>query len=169
MILLAVYAVFVWFLAMRWRRRWYGFVSVWGLGGLFWLAAPLIRSLSPDWHGMNLLIQGETVLILASGTFICLLPRPPAVERHCRTCWYDLSGLEPGDPGSVICPECGAPVGGEPAIVPRYTGPRPRDNALPPDGAVEHAEHQHSAGNTGDEQPPQRGDLPRRQVRDGGR
>lgn len=158
-ILLAVYAVFVWFLAMRWRRRWYGFASVWALAGLFWLAAPLVRSLSPDWHGMNLLIQGETVLILAAGMFICVLPRPPEVERHCRTCWYDLSGLEADASGAMKCPECGVPVNAEPALVPRYRGPRPRDSALPPDEPVDDPEQEHGRGHAGDEQPAKGVDL----------
>lgn len=150
MILLAVYAVVVWYLAMRWRRRWYGFALVILAALAFYQLAPLLRTISPEWQGMNILITGETILILVAGLFICLLPRPPSSQAHCRYCWYDLGGLEPSGPEGIICPECGA-ASVRPNLLPRVSlqtsPPQPLENT---------AEHQGDSGQAADQKPTQR-------------
>lgn len=147
-ILLAAYAVFVWYLAMRWRRRWYGFVAVGVLGAMLYTLAPLIRKLSPDWQGMTVLVTGETLIILAAGWFICLLPRVPRHPAYCPICWYNLSGLEETGSGGIICPECGTPTRPDASQVvasPRSAAPRP----------VQQTQDERAGGKPGDEEPPQ--------------
>lgn len=153
MILLAVYGVLVWYLAMRWRRRWYGFASVAVLSLLLWLTTPLIRMLSPDWHGMTVLIGGESLLLALGGLFICLLPRTPRGTAYCRQCWYEFKGLERDETGNLVCPECGAPA--RPTNLVERPPPRAEKRVSAAHDAVEHAEDEHSDRQAGDEKPSQ--------------
>lgn len=115
MILFAVYALVVWYLALRWRRTIRGFVAVLlgtalslALTKLVWLLTadrPTPASL-PNPSPIALLLVAESLLVLGGGLFIASLPRPPS-GRHCRHCWYDLVGL---DEGPLICPECGEKI-----------------------------------------------------------
>jgi len=110
MFLFVVYALAIWYGALRWRRRWPGFVTVFlGMLGLLLLV---------DFHTwlnyqlgdrLNLavvrgLLYPYTGLVAAVGLFIAVLPRA-APPGHCQRCCYDLSGLDLEEAPS--CPECG--------------------------------------------------------------
>ncbi|MGQ0628769.1 MAG: hypothetical protein ACT4PL_11800 [Phycisphaerales bacterium] len=122
MILFAVYAVFVWYLAMRYRRRWLGFAIVLVGAALCLLLAKALMKFDTFLGGGPRLVQhliwGESALVLVVGLFVASLPRPPS-GRHCAYCWYDLRGLESESGGSTasagpgaepVCPECGEPL-----------------------------------------------------------
>jgi hypothetical protein len=110
-ILPVLYAVLVWYFAMRWRRRWPAFLAV-GLGvaNLLVLGAMVHawdRTRAP-WPISELgllfsLLYPYTALVGVIGVYISLLPRA-AKAHECRKCRYDLSGLEPDE---LVCPECG--------------------------------------------------------------
>ena len=121
MILFAVYAVVVWWMAMRHRRTLAGFaiaalcalpvllaaryapvLGVIGSGS----AAP--RTPGRGMEGLQILLFAEAVVVAGVALFIACLPRPPS-GRHCGYCWYDLSGL---DTDTDVCPECGTPRAG---------------------------------------------------------
>jgi hypothetical protein len=128
-ILFALYAMLVWYLAARWRRRPLGIVVVLtgagaaAMGG--WLAPDAL--ISPD---VRVLLKGEAGIILLVGLLILAMPRRDPVlacagcgaaftgvrrrvqacERcgtlsgHCEYCGYTLTGLPSA---TIICPECG--------------------------------------------------------------
>lgn len=114
MILLAVYAVFVWYLAIRYRRRWPGYTSV-VLGvvvllafsgqalGEHSLATALPEGLRRGYRTMLILIVPEAGLIALIGFFAASLPRRLTLTS-CRGCGYELAGL---NPRGLTCPECG--------------------------------------------------------------
>lgn len=117
MIIFAIYAMLVWYLVLRWRRRVLGFVVALGSG----LAALAIGRYVPDMFasadgafGMKWLIYAEAVLVGGMGLFIACLPRKPEYA-HCPYCRYDLRGL---DEGTARCPECGQPVLGREGLTP---------------------------------------------------
>lgn len=103
----------VWYLAMRWRRRWRGAVAV-GLGvlGLAVVGATL-HAADRQMQGalrstvVGLIFWPYVGVVLAVGAFIVLLPRRTYASGRCWTCGYDLEGLSPED---LRCPECGTPV-----------------------------------------------------------
>lgn len=112
-ILLAAYAFFVWYLAMRFRRQWGGYASVvLGVLVLLVLVRPALGEqvlgvvLPPGILGgfrqLSALIVPEAVLIALVGFFVASLPRR-RLPTECR-CGYDLTGL---DPLGLRCPECG--------------------------------------------------------------
>lgn len=109
MILLAVYAVLVWYLALRFRRRWQGFVAV-AVGVLaIWMVVGVIRAGDDRFggpsstHQILTLLWAEMFIVAAIGVYLACLPKPRG-EMDCRGCGYNLSGLEPRD---LSCPECG--------------------------------------------------------------
>lgn len=115
MILLAVYAVAVLYLALRFRRSWIGYVSVFGGAAVLLaiargalgehrLAALLPEGVLTGYRHMTLLLIPEAALILVVGLFTASLPRFPT-RTQCQGCGYDLKGLDPVD---LVCPECGA-------------------------------------------------------------
>lgn len=112
MMLLVVYAVFVWWAALKWRRRPFGFVvAVLGVLGVYfvgrfylWLGA-MLGVERPESFIFLLMPFGGIVGLIA--LYIALLPRRS--DGACRKCGYSLGGLEPlATDGLVICPECGA-------------------------------------------------------------
>lgn len=108
MIILAIYAVFVWYLTLRYRRQWRGFVSL-ALGVLvLWLGVRLLnagddraRGVTRS-HQMLTLLWAEMFIVAGVGLFTVCLPRKRK-EMDCFGCGYDLSGL---DPRELTCPEC---------------------------------------------------------------
>ncbi len=113
MILLAAYAFFVWYLAMRFRRQWAGYASVAaGVLILLLLVRPalgenLLGQVLPSgvrggFRQLAALIIPEAVLIALVGFFVASLPRSVGANQ-CR-CGYELVGL---DPVGLRCPECG--------------------------------------------------------------
>ncbi len=110
-LLFPFYAVVIWLLAAKWRREWRGFAVV--LGGtaflllveytLFKLGSVKIGVIEPE-TAIALLVP-FTILIFLVGLFIACQPRSAPSEVHCRTCFYDLTGLQPVE---LKCPECGA-------------------------------------------------------------
>lgn len=120
-ILFAVYAVVVWFFALRYRRRWPAFVMVPVAAlAVFWLNAALTR-VGLAAGGFNLLLLGEAAIVLIGGLFIAFLPRPPA-HPHCHYCHYDLRGHDDFNTATFVCPECGHPADGYASL--RRTGAR---------------------------------------------
>ncbi|MBC7770881.1 MAG: hypothetical protein H7210_00165 [Pyrinomonadaceae bacterium] len=131
MLLFPLYAGIMWLLAAKWRREWKGFAVV--LGGtlfmlfieytLYKLGALNIGSIDPG-GALGLLVP-FTVFVSAVGLFIACQPRSAPSEVHCKTCFYDLTGL---DPVELTCPECGGAWRGrgsgyavsDEARVPRY-------------------------------------------------
>lgn len=109
MFLFVVYAVLVWYGALRHRRSWLGFVYVvLGLMGValvgyfHWqlsrwtngrICLPVLQSLLYPYGG----------LVMAVGFFIAWLPAR-YTGSQCRACGYDLTGLEAD---VRQCPECG--------------------------------------------------------------
>lgn len=108
MILFAVYAVVVWFLAMRWRRTLLGFVvplaAVAGAVLMTWLLRLWLIEVA--YLQLSLLMWAEAIIVGGIGLFIACLPRRPP-GRYCPWCWYDTGGL-----GAEIktCPECGGVI-----------------------------------------------------------
>jgi hypothetical protein len=105
LIIFAVYAVVVWFLAMRWRRQFRGFVvSIAGALLAMLITWGLRRIISEmAYIQLSLLLFAEAAIVGGMGVFIALLPRAPA-HPHCPWCWYNTSGL---GPDVKACPECG--------------------------------------------------------------
>lgn len=109
MFLFVIYAVAVWYFAVRYRRTWRGFASVAagiaGLVALAWLHIQLSR-----WtHGkiylqqLQVLLYPYTVVVAVIGFYAACLGRNynPAI---CLGCGYDRTGLALSNP---VCPECG--------------------------------------------------------------
>lgn len=133
MIVFAIYALLVWWLAARWRRTWTGVTAVVAGTGLAALTAWLVPTtiLPVD---MRLLVFAEAGAILAVGAFILALPvrrRETACVKcagalvpgpgtggakwpicaacgiqhgECEWCGHSLNGLPIGE---LVCPECG--------------------------------------------------------------
>ena len=114
MVLFAVYAAIIWYIAMRNRRRWQGFVIVLVGGMLTWFLMKSVGYLGLGEGGFSLLMMFETGIIWGVGFFICVLPRALTFP-HCDYCKYDFRGLESTDP-LFVCPECGNPADGWAAV-----------------------------------------------------
>lgn len=105
-ILFAVYAMGVWTLAWRYRRRWQGFAAI--VAGI----PPVLLSVRLDvWLVRVLFDEDAAFLYILGGAYAGLLvviglalfmqPRPTP-GHACDGCGYDLRGLDHG-----VCPECG--------------------------------------------------------------
>jgi hypothetical protein len=116
-ILPVLYAVLVWFLSARFRRRWQGAATVilavallTALGSLAVEGDDLHgQSAMPEWWQRGskqflVLLVPYGLLVGTVACFLVTLPRRKP-DRACRGCGYDLDGLEPRD---LLCPECGA-------------------------------------------------------------
>lgn len=110
LILAAIYPVLVWFLAYRYRRTPIGIAIPIMAGLLAGTLAPMLRV----WAGRSAealvpLVYAESVLVLAVGVWLSLMPRRKPSGHYCPHCHYDLAGLDTTTPGAV-CPECGGDV-----------------------------------------------------------
>jgi len=127
-----LYAVLIWYFAMRWRRQVRGFAVVLAGTAGCWISVEILMLFNERLDGSPYLfthfIWGEAALILLLGTYICCLPRPPK-GRHCGYCWYDLTGLSSFPDEAFVCPECGTPRDGYARS--KEEGPRPRVNRTP--------------------------------------
>ncbi len=108
MFALIAYAVLVWYGALRWRRNWRGVIAV-VLGVLGVVVVGFLHYKLNEWtHGrvylrvLQVLLYPYGVLVAAVGFFIAALPRVYA-GAQCRSCGYDLRGLETDE---RVCPEC---------------------------------------------------------------
>lgn len=126
MILFAVYAAAVWYLACRWRRRWPGFaIPVIAATLAAALAGPLgsvgeRTGLVP----FRVLLFAEAALVGGIGLFIASLPRTRITGGLCFHCGYDLKGLAAA---AHLCPECGTHFP-PPRATPPSTPPAPARN-----------------------------------------
>jgi hypothetical protein len=102
--------VVIWFLALRFRRRWQAFAIVPAASLAIYLLVPVLRQISAADVGIYLLLGAEAAVVLVVGLFIAVLPRPPA-HPHCHYCQYDMRGLH-GHRSDQLCPECGMPADG---------------------------------------------------------
>ncbi len=115
MVLLPLYALFVWFLCLRFRRRWIGFVCAIAGAASVLLVIPVagrvLRFLGSNEEPrvFALLIYGEALIVLLVGLYVAMLPRRDRRNR-CPYCDYDLSGHSAEQP--PVCPECGVPFDG---------------------------------------------------------
>lgn len=110
MMIFPLYALFIWYLCFKHRRRWQGVVA-WlaGIVGVVTFAVLDVRIRT--WLGfqpgallsLQLLLWMEAGAVALVGGFIVILPRRSAFVP-CRKCGYELRGLEEENPR---CPECG--------------------------------------------------------------
>lgn len=122
-----LYAVLVWYFAVRWRRRWESFAAV-GAGLVGLIVVGYFHLRLNEWSDgqiylpvMQVLLYPYTLLVAGVGLYIACLPTAVG-PMQCVSCRYDLRGLERG---TEHCPECGTVYG---------RGPRPR--AAPVGSAV---------------------------------
>lgn len=114
MFLFVVYALAVWYFAIRYRRRIGAFVAVTiGLFGLLFVM--YMHTRLNDWMGgvINLqvlrgLLYPYTAVVVGIGYYVACLPRIEP-DGACASCGYSLAGL-PGDEVDC-CPECGIELG----------------------------------------------------------
>lgn len=106
MIIAAIYPVFLWLLAFRFRRTWPGFALV-AIGTLLvWPVAQLAAAVAGPTGGVIAkLVYGEMTLIGLVALWLATMRRPPSYPM-CPYCRYDLTGL-PLDAAGAVCPECG--------------------------------------------------------------
>lgn len=125
MFFFVAYAVVVWWLAARWRRRWRGFIAVAaGVAGLVGVAYLHYQLSAWTNHKiylqvLQILLYPYTVMVGALGVFLASLPRG-AAKGACAGCGYDLSGL-PAD--ARVCPECSRRMAPQPVMI-RQSTPR---------------------------------------------
>ena len=125
MIVFALYAACVWYLALRYRRHWAGFaISIAAALGVALLTKVLPAWMErPGFIPMSILLWGEAAMVGGIGLFIASLGRTPASTLPCPRCGYDLRGLPAATP---VCPECGT------GILPGAGHARPRTRASTP-------------------------------------
>ena len=100
MVFFPVYAVLVWYFALKWRRRWPSLAAVvLGLAGIVviwmfhsWLNAQTDGRINV-WC-LRMLLAPYGALVTFVGLYLAVLPRSP-IPDHCRLCEYDLRGLVP--------------------------------------------------------------------------
>ncbi|MBL0870918.1 MAG: hypothetical protein IBJ18_10120 [Phycisphaerales bacterium] len=116
MIILPLYALYIWFLAFRWRRTWRGY-AVSAAGGL---AVLLLAIIGDKYFGgvsdkvdrldlLKVIFWAEGAAVFFVGTIIASAPRSDGRVR-CLYCRYDLSGH--AHEQIPVCPECGMPADG---------------------------------------------------------
>lgn len=160
------YAMIVWVLAARHRRRLGGFLVVTlGLMGLFVLNY-LHGVLSDYTNGqihlpvLRSIMYPYTALVFAVGLFIACIPRTSGAG--CGWCGYSLHGLSPRL-GIFMCPECGGHTPVQ-AAYRRSGADRPdlrgSDRLLAANHAVHRPGDQDQQGQPADERPPKRGERP---------
>lgn len=107
MFLFIVYAVFVWYLALRFRRTWAGFAYVTlgmaGVGVVGWGHFELNKLVNIYLPVLQSILYPYGALVGMVGYFVAALPLKHGGSR-CRTCGYELRGLETDQ---RTCPECG--------------------------------------------------------------
>lgn len=128
MMILPLYALFIWYFCFRHRRRLIGWVAL-ALGILGMLTISMLERAIRAWSGgepgyfnsLQFILFGETFIVTIGGIFILLLKRREA-EVPCRKCGYELHGLEEKNPR---CPECGLDAAAHkvPRVVPQQTQP----------------------------------------------
>ncbi len=105
-----LYAILVWYLAIRWRRRLIGLVSLAaGLAGIAFIG--YFHLLLSRWTDgaiylplLQIMLYPYGLLVGGAGLFMVCLPRRRPTA-YCKACSYDLAGL---DPEIDRCPECGS-------------------------------------------------------------
>lgn len=110
MMLFPLYALFIWYLCFKHRRRWQGIVA-WLAGTLSIATLAMLDLRIRTWLGfapnalvsLQLLLWIEAAAVFLMGAAIVIMPRRGA-KVPCRKCGYELAGLEHDNP---MCPECG--------------------------------------------------------------
>ena len=111
MFVFVIYAVAVWYFAIRYRRTWRGFAAVaLGIAGL--VAVSYLHIQISRWTGgriyveaLQVLVYPYTAMVGLVGFYGAILPRRTN-PRACIGCGYDRAGLHAASPS---CPECGLP------------------------------------------------------------
>lgn len=105
-----LYAILVWYLAIRWRRRVRGMLAlIAGMAGI--VVMGYFHALLSRWTDgavylplLQIMLYPYGLLVGGAGLFMLCLPRHRPVA-YCKGCGYDLAGL---DPEIDRCPECGS-------------------------------------------------------------
>lgn len=109
MFLFVIYAALFWWLSVKHRRTWTGFL--WAIGGFLGLClVGYIHYRMDVWTNhriylpvLQTILYPYAALVLIVSLFLASLP-PKFRGIACRQCGYDLTGLEVACPR---CPECG--------------------------------------------------------------
>lgn len=134
MIILPLYALYIWFLAFRWRRTWRGY-AVGAAGGL---AVLILAIVGDKYFGgvsdkvdrfdlMKVIFWAEGAAVFFVGTIIASAPRGDGRVR-CLYCRYDLSGH--AHEQIPVCPECGMPADGFASMRSRRLNPQQAQQAI---------------------------------------
>ncbi len=161
------YAMFVWYLAARYRRSVLAFACVLA-AVMFLLVVSYAHFSLGRWNpelfiqGVQILLYPYTVVVGLVGLFIATLPhRHP--EGSCPVCGYSMAGLPAvsSAPPATSCPECGVEEGAR-VVVHRPSGAERADlrsaDVLvwsPPQGAVRPARDQDQPGHGAQQHPAQ--------------
>lgn len=114
MMLLPLYALAVWFICFRLRRKWMGWFALFaGVSIVLSMvyAYPYLQRWftgeSTRWSSFQFVMWAEAIMVSAVGVFILCLPRE-VVQVPCRKCRYELESLAAEHhQGNPRCPECG--------------------------------------------------------------
>ncbi len=134
MIILPLYALYIWYLAFRWRRTWRGY-AVGAAGGL---AVLILAIVGDKYFGgvsdkvdrfdlMKVIFWAEGAAVFFVGTLIASAPRGDGRVR-CLYCRYDLSGHAHEE--IPVCPECGMPADGFASMRSRRLNPQQAQQAI---------------------------------------
>jgi hypothetical protein len=112
MLLFVLYAVLVWYGAVKWRHNWRGFAWVGG-GILGVLMVIKFHTMLNGWTRQEIylpvlqtLLWSYLLLVGSVGLFVACIPHARG-PWCCEKCGYDLTGV----PGFAdVCPECGVPI-----------------------------------------------------------
>lgn len=109
MLLFPIYIAIVCYACYRWRRTFIGCVCVLagllGVGALYWIDRTLhiAWGRDPEQSFLRPMLVVEAMIVLVLGSMLLFIPRERKI-LPCRTCRYELHGLEDKNP---TCPECG--------------------------------------------------------------
>lgn len=136
MFMFVVYALLVWYAALRWRRRSAGILTIaaamFGLHLFNLVHGDIARAFGYDADIFRGLMYPYMGLVAVIGLYLYSFPRElPRGRVHCRACWFDLSDHEELD-ADTPCPECGTTPAEARSFKGRRTARRRRTHTAPP-------------------------------------